>query len=662
MRFGRETLGDLSLAETREWIVTNGIGGYASGTIAGSISRGYHGLLVAAVHPPTDRRLMLVKLDETVTVGGMAFDLTSNRWATGAIAPVGHKHIESFELQGSVPVWRFRCADAIIEKSIWMEQGANTTYVAYSVLSAAEPIQLTVSAIADNRVFHNTGEVAWPVTVEPLPDGVRVVSTDPTAAPLVVRMASATVTVSNDVYRGFQLPAEAARGLRDTDDHVHVATFTATVAPGATATVLASSEPDAKFDDGPIDRRRAHDRMLLDRWQAARPPTADAAPRWVEQLVLAADQFLVDRASSVTPNGKTVIAGYHWFGDWGRDTMISLPGLTLVTGRPEIAAPILETFAHFVSDGMLPNRFPDAGDVPEYNTIDATLWYFAAIRAYHDATGDDALLARLYPVLRDIVDWHVKGTRYGIQVDTTDGLLRWGADGMQLTWMDARVGDHVITPRQGKPVEVNALWFNAVRAMGAFARRLGSDAGQYDELADAALKGFDRFWNPASGYCFDVLDGPNGNDPTLRPNQVLAVSLPECPLPADRQRAVVDACARSLVTSYGLRSLAPTDGAYVGSYGGDQAHRDGSYHQGTVWAWLIGPYVDAVLRVTQDAAAARRLLDSFGDHLTAAGVGTVSEIFQGDDPLVPEGCIAQAWSVAEVLRSFDRIERTVASP
>lgn len=659
-RLGRETVGELSIAETREWLVTNGIGGYASGTVAGSIARGYHGLLVAAVRPPIDRRLRLVKLDETVTYSGASYSLAANRWTSGTVAPQGQRYIESFELRGSVPVWRFRCADAVIDKSLWMEHGANTTYVAYAALSAAEPVRLAIEVIVDDRVFHNTGQVAWPVAVEALCDGVRVWSSDPEAPPLVVRMAAADVTLSCELFRDFELPLEAARGLRDSDDHVHAATLSATIAPGETVVVLASIEAEAAFDDGALERREARDRALVERWRGGRPGTEEA-PAWIEQLVLAADQFVVDRPSPDEPDGKSVIAGYHWFGDWGRDTMVSLPGLTIVTGRAEIAAPILSTFARFVSDGMLPNRFPDAGDEPEYNTIDATLWYFQAIRAYHEATGDHALLADLFPVLQNIVDWHLKGTRFGIRVDPADGLLRWDHDGVQLTWMDAKVGDHVVTPRRGKPVEVNALWYNAVRAMAAFAGQLGRDTAQYDDLAAAALAGFDRFWNPAVGYCFDVLDGPDGHEASLRPNQIFAVSLPESPLSADRQRAVVEVCSRSLLTSHGLASLAAKDPAYIGSYGGDQTHRDGAYHQGTVWAWLIGPYIDAFLRVHQDATAARRLLEPFGDHVAAAGIGTISEIFDGDAPFAPQGCIAQAWSVAEVLRAFDRIERCVAT-
>ena len=303
---------------------------------------------------------------------------------------------------------------------------------------------------------------------------------------------------------------------------------------------------------------------------------------------------------------------------------------------------------------MLPNRFPDAGDTPEYNTVDATLWYLHSVRAHHEATGDHTLVADLFDVLVDIVEQHVSGTRYGIGVDPADGLLRWSAPGMQLTWMDARVGDRVVTPREGKPVEVNALWYGALVAMARFAAVLGRPADRFTALAEAARSGFDRFWNPATGHLFDVLDGPGGNDPALRPNQLLAVSLPASPLDDDRARAVLDACTDALLTPHGLRSLDPADPAYVGDYAGDQAHRDGCYHQGTVWAWLIGPYVDACLRLGE-VGAAGRALEPFADHLRTAGLGTVAEIFDGDPPHASRGCIAQAWSVAEVLRAWHRI-------
>ena len=356
----------------------------------------------------------------------------------------------------------------------------------------------------------------------------------------------------------------------------------------------------------------------------------------------------------------SVIAGYPWFGDWGRDTMIALPGLTLATGRTDVARPILTTFARFVDRGMLPNRFPDAGEVPEYNTVDATLWYFEAIRAYHAATQDDTLLKELYPVLEDIVGWHRTGTRYGIGEDAADGLLRAGEPGVQLTWMDAKVGDWVVTPRIGKPVEINALWYNALRVMAAFARRLGRPAGPWDTLAEQVRRGFARYWNAQAGYCYDVLDGPDGHEAALRPNQIFAVSLPESPLDPDRQRQVVDACARQLLTSFGLRSLAPDHAQFRGSYGGGPRERDACYHQGCVWGWLLGPFVLAHLRVHGDAAVAGSYLEPLAHHLADYGVGSIAEIFAGDPPFTPCGCTAQAWSVAETLRAWLEVARVAA--
>jgi predicted glycogen debranching enzyme len=354
-------------------------------------------------------------------------------------------------------------------------------------------------------------------------------------------------------------------------------------------------------------------------------------------------------------DGRSVIAGYHWFSDWGRDTMIALPGLTLATGRPQIAESILRTFARYVDRGMLPNRFPDAGEAPEYNTVDATLWYFEAIRAYHALTADDQLLRELFPVLKEIIYWHRHGTRYRVHVDPADGLLYAGEPGVQLTWMDAKVGDWVVTPRTGKPVEINALWYNALRAMEGFALRLGRSSASYARAAERALHGFQRYWNDASGYCFDVLDGPQGNDPSLRPNQLLAVSLPHSPLGSAQQRAVVDTCSRRLLTSLGLRSLASEDADYKGHYGGDLRRRDAAYHQGTVWGWMIGPFVSAYLRVYRDPAAALTFLEPFAYHLLDHGLGSISEIFDGDSPFTPRGCIAQAWSVAEVLRAWREV-------
>jgi len=416
-----------------------------------------------------------------------------------------------------------------------------------------------------------------------------------------------------------------------------------------------SAEPAPDPDGEAAWARRArHESDTLSCWTRARPE-AKTAPAWIRHLVLAADQFVVRRPLPDDPDGATVIAGYHWFGDWGRDTMIALPGLTLATGRPEVARKILTTFARFVDRGMLPNRFPDGGQAPEYNTADATLWYVEAIRAYHAATGDDGLLKDLYPMLESILAWHRDGTRYGIRQDPADGLLAAGEPGVQLTWMDAKVGDWVVTPRIGKPVEINALWYNALVAIAGFARRLRRPAEELDTQAARVATGFERFWNRHDGWCFDVLDGPDGNETALRPNQILAVSLPASALPPARRRAVVDACARHLLTSYGLRSLAPFDARYVGRYGGDQRARDGAYHQGTAWGWLLGPFALAHFNAYGDAARAREYLAPLADHLGDHGLGSIAEIFDGDAPFLPNGCIAQAWSVAETLRAWQAL-------
>ena len=363
-----------------------------------------------------------------------------------------------------------------------------------------------------------------------------------------------------------------------------------------------------------------------------------------------------DSPTAADPGGKSIIAGYHWFSDWGRDTMIALPGLTLATGRPEAAAGILRTYAQFVDQGMLPNRFPDAGETPEYNTVDATLWYFVALREYVAATGDVELLRELFPVLIDIIAWHRRGTRYNIHLDEADGLLYAGEAGIQLTWMDVKVDEWVVTPRTGKAVEINALWYNALRITQDFADHLGQPSADYAALAARARAGFARFWDAKMGYCYDVIDGPEGNDLSLRPNQLLAVSLPHTPLDPEQQRSVVDTCARHLLTAHGLRSLSPDDKAYIGHYGGDRRKRDGAYHQGTVWSWLIGPFVSAHLRVYQDMAAARAYLEPLLRHLADDGIGSISEIFEGDAPFAPRGCIAQAWGVAEVLRAWQMTE------
>jgi predicted glycogen debranching enzyme len=448
---------------------------------------------------------------------------------------------------------------------------------------------------------------------------------------------------------------EAERGLDHRDDHLHVGTFSVSVDPGDSIAVVISAEPEPALDGEAAQRRLdKYAETIRSRWEKSAPRAAQA-PAWVKQLVFAADQFVVKRPLPDSPDGLSVIAGYPWFEDWGRDTMISLPGLALATGRPEVAKRVLATFARFIDRGMLPNRFPDGATTPEYNTVDAALWYFEAVRSYHAASGDDAFLAQVFPALADIIGWHRKGTRYGIGQDPGDGLLHAGEAGVQLTWMDAKVGDWVVTPRIGKPVEINALWYNALRAMALFARKLKRPPAEWETEAARVATGFGRFWNEAGDGCFDVLDGPSGNDASLRPNQVFAVSLPSSPLSAERQRNVVEICARHLLTSFGLRSLDPRHPDYKGRYAGGPRERDGAYHEGTVWGWLLGPFALAHFKVYGDRAAALGFLEPLGRHLGAYGMGTLGEVFDGDAPFAPGGCPAQAWTVAETLRAWTEL-------
>ncbi|MDY7022253.1 MAG: amylo-alpha-1,6-glucosidase, partial [Cyanobacteriota bacterium] len=612
--FGREICCNLSSTESREWLVTNGIGGYASGTIAGVLTRRYHGLLFAALNPPLGRTLLLAKFDETVSYDNRLFPIYTNRWADGKVDPEGFKHLERFYLEGTIPTWNFACADALLEKRVWMQQGENTTYVQYRLHRATQPMTLTLRTLINHRDYHhNTHANQWPIQVTPIEHGVCIKAFQ-LATPLYLLTDGTKVATSlatHPWYYGFDLAVERERGLDDSEDHLHGATFYTTLEAGQSITFIISTESQPQLNSQiALDARHHYEQQLLQN-----SPLTEESPPWIRQLILAADQFIVDRPTSDEPQGKTIIAGYPWFGDWGRDTMISLPGLTLYTGRLDVARSILRTFAQYVDRGMLPNRFPDVGDTPDYNTVDATLWYFEAIRAYVDASGDEALVGELFPILVEIIDWYKRGTRYNIHLDPEDGLIYAGEPGTQLTWMDAKVGDWVVTPRMGKPIEVNVLWYHALQMMIRFAQQLGKPADDYQKLAQQTAKGFARFWNEAAEYCYDVLDTPEGNDPSLRPNQILAVSLPPfgeksyaCLLNPRRQRQVVEICAQELLTSYGLRSLAVDDPEYHGIYTGDQLQRDGAYHQGTVWGWLMGPFVLAHLRVYKDPVLAREFL------------------------------------------------------
>ncbi|MBK8750945.1 MAG: glycogen debranching enzyme family protein [Candidatus Competibacteraceae bacterium] len=658
IRFGRAICGDLDQAERREWWLSNGLGAYAAGTVAGTLTRRYHGLLIAPVYPPLGRWLVFAKVDATLLDGERETPLFSNRWGGGAIHPTGHVHLESFQLHGRMPVWRYALGDRVIEQRIWLEPGANTVHVAYRLETAGadRDLRLRVRLLVNARDHHVSADPGgFTPQIETAGNQLQVI--DPGRFTLRFQAAGGILQPEWDWIENFDLPVERERGLPERDAHLCVGQALLTLRPGVWVGVIASLCDDANSNlDAALQRFFAREAVLLDQ---AHSQVAELtpAPDWIDQLTLAADSFLFARPLPDWPDGESVIAGYPWFGDWGRDTMIALPGLTLATGRFDSARRILLTFARFVDQGMLPNVFPGAGETPDYNTVDAALWSFEAWRAYLEATDDQAALAEAFPVLAGMIDEHVRGTRYRIGMDASDGLLYAGEPGVQLTWMDAKVGDWVVTPRIGKPVEINALWHNALAIMADFAVRLGQPAQPYADLAAQVRRGFQRFVLPAGAGLADVLDGPAGDDSTLRPNQIFAVSLPHSPLDLATQQAVIQVCGRELLTSCGLRSLASGHPDYRPRYLGGVWERDGSYHQGPVWGWLLGHYALAEYRVHGDAVAAQARLTPIRDHLLDAGLGTVSEIFDGAPPHTPRGAPAQAWSVACVLEAWQRLER-----
>ncbi len=661
--FGRDVLGRAAEAGRLEWLVTNGLGSYAMGTLGGALTRRYHGLLVAALQPPVRRTLLLAKLAERACVDGTWIAFDTNHWATGVVEPTGHLHLESFTLEGTTPVWRWAVGETRLEKRVWMEPGEQATRVEYRLVTAAAPLTLRLEPLADCRDHHDTTRGTGEPHASVLPDGLAIRMRE--GAPTVfVRGAGGTATAGGTWVRDFALAVETERGLDDRTDLWSAGTLERTLAPGESWLVSAALEPGAaspRRAAASHGRREKHERALLHAFDRAHGAVAKKAPDWIRRLVLAADQFVVARAHADDPDGRSVVAGYPWFTDWGRDTMISLPGLALATGRPEIARAILRQFARHVSQGMLPNYWPDEGAPAEYNTVDAALWMFQAARATVEQTGDDALLAELWPALESIAAGYEKGTRFGIRVDPADGLVTQGEDGVALTWMDARVEDWVVTPRRGKPVEINALWHAALRTLAVLAPRVGRSPADWAVRAERVRASYARFWNERERCLFDVLDGPNGDDASVRPNQVFAVSLGEDLLPQEQRLAVVHAVGRQLVTSHGLRSLAPTHRDYHGVFTGGRRERDGAYHQGTVWTWLLPPYALARWRATGDAASALAAIAPMEGLMRGFGVGTLPEVADGDAPHRAAGCMAQAWSVAETLRAWVELAKARAS-
>jgi len=653
LTLGRDEITTFDAAVRREWLVTNGLGGYAAGTVSGVCTRRYHGLLVAALKPPVHRCVLLAKLDVSAQYAGRTFALACNEYADGTIDPQGYRHLESFAVERLVPTWTFALDDARLTQRVWMAHGENTTYVTLALSRATAAVELEVTPLCTGRDHHWQLRGGRAVQARAVDGGIEIAGFE-NVTPYRIVCDRARFDVQPEWYWQFRHRVESARGLDDVEDLFRPGVFRLRLAPGETATFVCSTKEIAPHaGETALAGIRRREGTLT----KALPGTA---PAWVHRLALAADQFLVQRGADDA--GATVVAGYPWFADWGRDTMIALPGLTLATGRHEVAARILRTFAEHVSEGMLPNRFPDAGEQPEYNTVDATLWYFNALDRYLAHGGDETLARDLYPVLCDIIDWHRRGTRYGIRVDPADGLLRAGEPGVQLTWMDAKIGDWVVTPRTGKPVEINALWHNALTVMQALATRLGDRARTrvFADAAEQARSSFRaRFWYQHGGYLYDVIDTPDGQpDASLRPNQIFAVSLPHTLLDATEARAVVDVCARNLWTPVGLRSLGRAEPGYIAKYAGGPHERDAAYHQGTVWSWLLGPFALAHHAVYGDRMRALAFLEPIANHLPDLCVGQISEVFDGDAPHAAGGCFAQAWSVAEVLRAWVEITAT----
>jgi len=642
IRLNGESCRDLVTALSREWLETNGIGGFCSSTIIGLNTRRYHGLLTAATKPPVGRLVLLSKLEETLVLDGRSYEISANQYP-GVVHPQGFNYQTGFRLD-PFPVFTYEVEGIRVEKSVFMVQGQNTTVIEYHIVEPTRAVdaKLVVRPLIAFRDYHGTTHenAALNRQIETAPGEITFRPYGDLAA-LHLAHDDAEIDSTGFWYRDFQYAIEQERGLDFVEDLFSPCGISFTLGKERPVRLIASTEPHK------IAQVEAYRDAAIKRRKASEPRDGSEL---VNVLTTAADQFIVARN-----HGETVIAGYHWFADWGRDTMIALPGLTLASGRWDVAKNILAEFGTHVDRGMLPNRFPDAGEAPEYNTVDATLWFFEAVRSFLQYTKDyDFVRTNLYAVLRDIIDWHVKGTRYQIHVDD-DGLLFSGESGVQLTWMDAKVGDLVVTPRHGKPVEIQALWYNALRFMEQLAATFkdADAAEQYGAMAVKARDSFNElFWNEELGCLYDVVNGAS-RDASIRPNQVIAISLTNTMLSKERAASVLRVVEHNLLTPRGLRTLSPGDPQYVGRYAGGPNSRDAAYHQGTVWPWLMGPYITAYAK-TFGKKAGRKFsaewLQNFQDHFHEACLGQVSEIFDGDAPHTPRGCVAQAWSTAEMLR------------
>ena len=649
----------------REWLVTNGLGGYASATVAGMLTRRYHGMLVASLPAPLGRMVLLNHLLERVRLPGRGVIwLGDEDEVAGPNIADSKEYLAEFRLELGLPVWLYRLDGFAIEKRILMPHGQNTVHLNYRVLEGSGTVRFNLRPSVHYRGYEDSVDASFPQVYTIAARGQQYeLSAGPELPVLRMRLIGTRGALTLDEKGAADVPyqMEEVRGYQWKGSLWSPGYFRADAEVGEQVSLIASAEPwDTVMALSPGDAAAAETERRR-RLVAIGNVPDDAFAR---ELILAADQFIIRPAGRVEETARaraagdevrTVIAGYHWFTDWGRDTMISLEGLTLSTHRYREAGYILRTFAHYVRDGLIPNMFPDGEREGLYHTADASLWFFHAVERYTVATGDDETLRKLLPVLTDIIRHHLRGTHYGIHIDPADGLFTQGQEGYQLTWLDAKVGDWVVTPRRGKAVELNALWYNALCLMQRWLEQYGG--GEDLDLAAhsrRARESFNqRFWYEKGGYLYDVVDGERGDEPCCRPNQVFAISLPHPILDRERWDPVMQVVRERLVTPVGLRSLAPGDPDYKARYYGDLRARDAAYHQGTVWAWLIGPYIDAELKLPgADRAKLRELLAGFDQHLDEACVGQISEVFDAEAPFLPRGCVAQAWSVAEVLRCW----------
>ena len=637
---------DLETSLSREWLTTNGLGGYASGTITGVNTRRYHGLLVAAMEPPVQRALVLAELEEWLFIPGRDPQaLSAQEYWDGTIFPDGFKRLVQIEIDGMLPRFRWTVDGRRIEKRIWMEHGVNRTVISYRLVEG-DPVSLRLRPLFAHRDYHEQRHGPGGFDVAEMSNG-WMVDAGGIRSYIDVRPTPG-VTSQPDWYWRVLHRAERERGLDAEEDLFTPGYVDVELARGSTVALIAGTEPL------PPVWEVASSLEAAERRQDAAIGPGNATPL-VRQLTIAAEQFRVARCLPAEAGSRSVIAGYHWFTDWGRDSMISLAGLAMRPGTMWEARAVLDTNLRYLDHGLIPNRFPDRGEAPEYNTIDATLWMFQALAAYLAASGDWRFIHDRLDALESIIDWHVRGTVHNIRLDDSDGLLAGGEDGYALTWMDARLEDWVVTPRRGKPIEVNALWYNALRLTADWCERARRPAGRYRKLAVQAYASAEaRYWYSEGGYFYDCVDGPEGDDASLRPNQVIAFGLVYPFLEGPRARTALEVASRNLLTPYGLRTLAPDDPRYVSVYRGGQQQRDAAYHMGMVWPWLLGPYLDARRRFCEENDVVGETMEPFVEHLREAGLGTISEIFEPEPPFRPVGCIAQAWSVAEILRHAAR--------